>query len=109
MIQIHNPEPINRGTAWNTETFFYKLNGVAIPLNGYTVTLEIEDSNNNVVKTLTSGNGLTVDNTAASIKPVLTDADTTALTAGSYGYRVKLSQGGQTTIILKGTLDLVNE
>lgn len=111
MTQIYNPEPIRRGCAWNADTFLYKnTDGSAVNINGFTPKVVIYDSNGAVKFTLLNGSGLTVNDAAGSVKPVLTDAQVLSVPAGTYKYTYFLTAPGgtETTAMVEGTLDLVH-
>jgi hypothetical protein len=73
-------------------------------LSGYTALMEVSDSDDTLVLTLSTGNSrISLGGAAGTITLTDDDADTEALDPGTYDYDLTLtSSGGTTTRLIEG-------
>lgn len=100
---------IDQGADWFI-TFAYKdANGLAIPLTGYTSSMQIRNHYDDVapVLSLTSSAGMTITPLTGTIVIRATAAQTGAIVAGDYFYDVEItSSAGIVTRLVQGSVNV---
>ena len=89
----YNLDPMILGAVWEPEPLYVTDDGEIKDLTGCTVALEIYDGAGDLVETLTSGSGLTIDAAGGIITPAHTVAEVLAkYEAGQYSYRLWITE-----------------
>lgn len=101
-------------TVWSgadyDKTFTVTQNGTAINWSGYTAQMQVRESADATATllSLTNGSGITLGGTAGTIALTITNAQSSAIDAGSYSYDLEMiSNGGLITRLLQGSFNVV--
>ncbi len=92
------------------KTFTVTQNGTAINWSGYTAQMQVRESSDatSPLLSLTNGSGITLGGTAGTITVAITNAQSSAINAGSFSYDLELtSSGGSITRLLQGSFNVV--
>lgn len=96
-----------------TETFTYKVGGVAVNLTGYTAAAQIRRSFTNAtpLHTLTTGGGgITLGGSAGTITLLIPFATTETFVSGQYIYDLEITSGGGVKDrLIQGTFTVTSE
>lgn len=92
------------------KTFTITQDGTALNWSGYSARMQVRNAADAtaVLLSLTNGSGITLGGTAGTVDLVITNAQSAALTAGSYAYDLELiSSGSAVTRLLQGAFNVV--
>ena len=87
------------------QTFTITQGGTALNLTGYSASMQVREAADATATllSLTSGTGITLGGTAGTVAVVITSAQSSALSAGSYAYDLELVSGSSiVTRLLQG-------
>jgi hypothetical protein len=87
------------------QTFTITQGGTALNLTNYSASMQVREAADAtaILLSLTSGTGITLGGTAGTVAVVITSAQSSALSAGSYAYDLELVSGGNiVTRLLQG-------
>ena len=92
------------------KTFTVTQDGTAVNWSGYTAAMQVREAvdSDTYLLSLTSSSGITLGGTAGTIGVAITNAQSSAISAGSYSYDLEMtSNGGQITRLLQGSFTVV--
>jgi hypothetical protein len=92
------------------KTFTVTQNGTAINWSGYSARMQVRDGADStaVLLSLTDGTGITLGGTAGTITVAITNAQSAAVSAGSFSYDLELiSSSNFVTRLLQGSFNVV--
>ena len=87
------------------QTFTVTQNGTALNFTGYTARMQVREAADSTayLLSLTNGSGITLGGTAGTIAVAISNAQSSAISAGSYAYDLELVAGaGTITRLLQG-------
>jgi len=87
------------------QTFTVTQNGTALNFTGYSARMQVREAADSTayLLSLTNGSGITLGGTAGTIAVAITNAQSSAISAGSYAYDLELVAGaGTITRLLQG-------
>jgi hypothetical protein len=91
------------------QTFTASQDGTALNWTGYSARMQVRDSSDAtaVLLSLTNGSGITLGGTAGTIAVAVTNAQSAAISAGSYAYDLELISGSSAvTRFLQGAFNV---
>jgi hypothetical protein len=91
------------------QTFTAKQDGTALNWTGYSARMQVRDSSDAtaVLLSLTNGSGITLGGTAGTIGVAVSNAQSAAISAGSYAYDLELISGSSAvTRFLQGAFNV---
>jgi len=92
------------------KTFAVSQGGTALNWTGYTARMQVRTSSDATATllSLTSGSGITLGGTAGTILLTISNAQSAAVTAGSYAYDLELVSGSSAvTRLLQGAFNVI--
>jgi hypothetical protein len=107
MIAAKHNLIIDQGADWSITLTYKDGSGVAIPLTGYTSSMQLRKhyDDASAVLSLTSSSGMTITASTGTIVIRATSAQTGAIVAGDYVYDVEIStSGGVVTRLIYGSV-----
>ena len=92
------------------QTFAVTQNGTALNFTGYSARMQVREAADSTayLLSLTNGSGITLGGTAGTIAVAITNAQSSAISAGSYAYDLELVAGaGTITRLLQGAFTVI--
>jgi len=92
------------------KTFTATQDGTALNWSGYSARMQVREAADSTATllSLTDGSGITLGGTAGTIAVAITNAQSAAVSAGSYAYDLELiSNGSAVTRLLQGAFNVV--
>ena len=92
------------------QTFTVTQNGTALNFTGYLARMQVREAADSTayLLSLTNGSGITLGGTAGTIAVAITNAQSSAISAGSYAYDLELVAGaGTITRLLQGAFTVI--
>lgn len=92
------------------QTFTVTQNGTALNFTGYSARMQVREAADSTayLLSLTNGSGITLGGTAGTIAVAITNAQSSAISAGSYAYDLELVAGaGTITRLLQGAFTVI--
>jgi hypothetical protein len=105
---IYNIKNVIKGDTFDGVSFTLSdLDDVAIDLTGATIKIDFKNKGNAVMKTISIGSGITVNNATAGIFQI--DSFLVILTTGSLEYDIEITfPSGMVKTYVTGTFNIIN-